>query len=562
MSCNFLLLAALFALASCSSEEKKANSGEKKTDSVPVLVTIDGTEITALDLNRYEKSLPDYLRSQNEGVDSHRAHLQSLIDKELVLREAHKRGIDRRPDLEQRLSIMVNRRIVDELAREFIGSRLVVTEEEMRNFYEEESLGWEVWPAHILSASEEDAREAIRLLESGVGFSKLASERSLADDAEQGGNLGAFFDGSGAVAALREGAFHLEEGQVSAPIRTIDGYEVIKVLKKRRVSFEQLSGLIAERLGRHRAEERRRAIIDSLGQARGLRYYSDRIHAVLDGLNNRGLDSLQAEDLLVEFAGGAITVGDAVVGLRDLEKGHVPPDSATALWVLEQRILPDSLLVLEARAQKRHLRDNIVAWREKNRLGLMAAQLRIDEVAGRVEVTEDEVRSYYEKYLDTYKNLPGIIKMTEVLCDTRAEAEAILARAQAGERLEELAVRHSVRSSMKPVGGHAFADSGRVTVASLIQSPYRTVFGDSNSQDVGVLQDPLEIQDKFSVFRLNQPFEKEPISFRQVRRPIRVDITKSREAVLFDAFLDSLHQAYAEQVEVDEVALSRYAATR
>ena len=554
MSWRYFLVA-LLVLAGCGPESKT-------TDSVAVLATVAEKAITVLDLDRYERELPDYLRSKKEGVAAHRAHLQSLVDKELVLREARKRGLDQLPNLKHKLSKMVNKRLAEELSREIVDAQLTITEEELRAFYEEQSLGWEIWPAHILSASEEDAREIIRLLDAGASFSELARERSLSDDADKGGNLGAFFDQSSAVSSLRDGTFHLEEGQISEPIHTIDGYEVVKVLKKQRIPFEQLRADIAKQLSQRKWRSRREAVIDSLKKAHELRYHRDRLHAVLDGLHRRGLDQTQAQAPLIEYRGGAIKVGDFVQGLLDVEKGALPPDSAAVCHVLELWILPDSLLALEARAQGLHQRADLVEWKEKKLQRLLASQLRLDEVAGKVEVTDAEVRAYYEKYLDTYKSLPGVIEMTEVLVNTRAEAEAILARARAGERLEELAIRHSVRPGMKPVGGHTFADSGRVTIASLYQSPYRTFFGDSNSKDVSVLQGPLEVQEKYSVFRLNQPFEMVPLPFKQVQRPIRVDIRKRREGGLFNAFLDSLRRAEADQVQISEEVLSRYAAGR
>ena len=129
-----------------------------------------------------------------------------------------------------------------------------------------------------------------------------------------------------------------------------------------------------------------------------------------------------------------------------------------------------------------------------------------------------------------------------------------------GMPLEGLAARYSLRPRMKPVGGHAFADSGRVTIESLYQSPYRDFFGDSNVEDVGVLQGPLEVQDHYSIFRLDQPFEKAAVSFKQVRRPIRVDIRERKEGVLFAAFLDSLRRARADQIYIDEGVLDRHAA--
>ena len=554
MSWRYFLVA-LLVLAGCSPESKTA-------DSAAVLATVAGEAITVLALDHYEQELPDYLRSKKEGVAAHRAHLQSLVDKELVLSEARKRRLDQLPDLKHKLSKMVNKRLAEELSREIIDAQLTITEEELRAAYEEQSLGWEIWPAHILSASEEDAREIIRLLDAGASFSELARERSLADDAEKGGNLGAFFDQSGAVSSLRDGTFHLAEGQVSEPIPTIDGYEVLKVLKKQRIPFEQLRADIAKQLSRRKWRSRREVVIDSLKKAYDLRYHRDRIHAVLDGLHRRGLDQAQAQAPLIEYTGSAIKVGDFVQGLLDAEKGALPPDSAAVFHVLELWILPDSLLALEARAQGLHQRADLVEWKENKHQKLLASQLRLDEVEGRVEVTDAEVRAYYEKYLDTYKSLPGVIEMTEVLVNTRAEAEDILGTPRAGERLEELAIRHSVRPGMKPVGGHTFADSGRVTIESLYQSPYRTFFGDSNSKDVGVLQGPLEVQEKYSVFRLDQPFEKVPLPFKQVQRPIRVDIRKGREGVLFNAFLDSLRRAEADQVQVNEEVLSRYAAGR
>ena len=316
---------------------------------------------------------------------------------------------------------------------------------------------------------------------------------------------------------------------------------------------------IAEQVGQRKWAQRRQVVIDSLKEVRDLRYHRDRIHAVLAALQGRALD--QPYVPLIEYEGGGIGVGDAVWGLRSLKKGALPPDSSAAVLAIERWILPDSLLALEARMQERHQWPAMVAWAESQKQSLLVSQLRLDAVAGKVSVTEAEVQDYYEQNLENYRSLPGVIEMTEVLVNTHAEAEEILARARAGERLAELAQHHSVRPSMKPVGGHTFADSGRVTIESLYQSPYRTFFGDSNSKDVGVLQGPMEVQEKYSVFLLDQPYEMALLPFKQVQRPIRVNIRKRREGVLFDAFLDSLRQAYAGEVHISQDALSRYTTT-
>jgi len=544
----------LLALAGCGTQDTTPDSADD-------LATVAGQAITAEDLDRYEQALPDHLRSDKEGVHAHRDHLQSLVDTRLLLLEARQRGLDQLPALRQALSALVNKRIAEVLRQEIVNAQITVAEEDLLAAFEGHLLGWEIWPAHILSATEEDAREIIRLLETGTSFSELAKERSLADDADAGGDLRGFFGPGDAVTTLREGVFRLEEGQVSEPIATKDGFEVVKVLKKRRVSYEALRAEIAQQVIRRKEVARYDAVVDSLRQARNLLVHGDRIWTVLEGLQGNELPPTSAQAALIEYEGGELNVGDAVQRLPRLLKGSVLPDSTALRRTLTLRIIPDSLLTIEARDRGFHQREDVVAWLEKERQSLLASQLFRDELAGKVVVTDEEVRAVYDEHIESYTSLPGVIHITEVLCDTRAEAEHVLARAQDGERLAVLASSHSVRSGMKPVRGHAFADSGRVIIQSLFNSPYRTALGDSNTADVGVVQGPLEVQERYSVFRLDQPIELLPVEFRQVRKPIRARIRKNREGVLFDVFLDSLRGVYADQVQVHEEGLSRYATT-
>lgn len=543
----------LLALAGCGAPDTTP-------DSADALATVAGQAITAEDLDRYEQGLPDHLRSEKEGAHAHRDYLQSLVDTRLVLLEARQRGLDQLPALRQALSALVNKRIAEELQQELVNEQITVKEEDLLTAFEEHLLGWKIWPAHILSATEEDAREIIRLLETGASFAELAKERSLADDADLGGDLRGFFGQGDAVTTLREGVFRLEEGQVSEPIPTVDGFEIVKVLKKQRTSFAELRSEVAQQVIRRKEVARFHAVVDSLRQARNLLVHGDRISSVLEGLQGRELSPTSARAALMEYEGGGLDVGDAVQGLRGLLKGAAMPDSTALRRTLKLRVIPDSLLAVEARDRGFHQREHVVAWTEKERQSLLASHLYQDELAGKVVVTAEETRAAYDEHIESYTSLPGVIHITEVLCDTRAEAEDVLARAQAGERVGVLASRHSVRPGMKPVRGHAFSDSGRVIIESLFNSPYRSALGDSNTADVGVVQGPLEVQEKYSVFRLDQPIELLPVEFRQVRKPIRARIRKNREGVLFDVFLDSLRGAYADQVQIHEEGLSRYAA--
>ncbi len=526
------------------------------------IVQVGDVGITADDVSAFIASLPQHLLAEREDLSAIRGYVQDLVDREIMLAEAEKRGIDTLPGLVQVLDAETNKRLVQKVSIELVDRQLRVEESELKEAYEEFDLGWEVWPAHILSESEEDARVVIEELKKGTPFSEVAKKYSRADDAIKGGNLGAFFGQGDVVPALREATFFLEEGAFSEPIRTKDGWEVVKIIEKRRKGYDALRDDIAKRMAKVKWAERREAVVDSLGAVRGVSMERQRVRDVLAGLFRQGLEPEEAKKEFITYQGGRILVGDAVRGIRDLKKGALPPDSAAVFAEIERWILPDSLMVLEARDQGRFNDADILTFRDQRRTALMVNQVRLEQVDGKVEIPDERVSAYYEQYYDTYKKLPGVIHLTEVLVDTEAEAADILEQARQGVSLEALAVRHSVRPGMETLGGHAFADSGRVEIASLFQSPYRTFLGDSNDKDVGVINGPLEVQDRYSVFRLNQPIEKEAIPFKQVQRPIRVKLREQEEAKIFSAFLDSLRLAYANNIVWNEAALARYAEKR
>ncbi len=522
------------------------------------IVKVGDVSITVDQISSYVSNLPQHLREDNEDLEAYRSYTQGLVDREIMLLEAEKKNIDKLPELKYVLDRETNKRLANKISGILVDSKLYVKESELLEAYEEFDLGWEVWPAHILSETEEDARKVIDELHKGTSFSEVAKQYSRADDAIKGGNLGSFFGQGDVVPALREATFFLDEGEFSEPIRTKDGWEIVKVLKKRRKDYVTLRGYITERMLKKKWAERRKVVVDSLSDKRSLSVKRNKVHNVLNGIFRRGLTLENANDEFVIYQGGRILVGDAVRGIRDLKKGALPPDSTAVFGEIERWILPDSLFVLEARDQGLDNDPDIVAFRAQRQVALVINQLRIEQISGKVTIPDERVAAYYEEYFDTYKKLPGVIKMTEVLVESKEEAKKILQLARQGESMEKLAIRHSVRPDMEKLGGHTFTDSGRVEIASLFQSPYRTFFGDSNDEDVGIVQGPLEVQDRFSVFRLDKPFEKEAIPFKQVRRPIRVKLREQEETKIFNTFLDDLRLKYQSQVEWNEDALIRH----
>jgi peptidyl-prolyl cis-trans isomerase C len=84
--------------------------------------------------------------------------------------------------------------------------------------------------AHILVKTEQEAKGVLEQLNNGANFSKLAAEKSSCSSKKRGGDLGIFSRGQ-MVREFEVGAFALNKGQISQPIKTKFGWHVIKRLE-------------------------------------------------------------------------------------------------------------------------------------------------------------------------------------------------------------------------------------------------------------------------------------------------------------------------------------------
>jgi peptidyl-prolyl cis-trans isomerase C len=257
-----LVISVLFVFASC------AKQGEQKG---PYLAKVGKAKITDADLEREMKNLPPFAQKIFEGSEGKEKFLNELVKRELLYQEAIKQGIDKNKEYIQEVEDFKKITLIGKLLEKEIEDRAKVTDEDVKRYYDEHKEDFSPFSQIRLSLirvkTEDEAKNILDKLQKGEDFAKLAKESSIdANSAKAGGDLG-FLTRDQISQEHQMAIVRLKKGELSAPIKTQHGYDIIKVTDKKAtqvVEFEKVKDLISQHLSGEKQKEAFDSYIESL----------------------------------------------------------------------------------------------------------------------------------------------------------------------------------------------------------------------------------------------------------------------------------------------------------
>ncbi|MCF6464550.1 SurA N-terminal domain-containing protein [Clostridium sp. Cult2] len=169
--------------------------------------------------------------------------LKSRFISELGGEKQYKEYLDNNGITEEVFKRDLKRGLIFEKHMEDFFSKVDLSEEEIKEYYEKNKASFEkVRASHILVKSEEDGYRVLEKLKDGEDFHSLvATESADGDSAVQGGDLGYFTRGLllEEYRELEDVAFNLKIGEISGLVKTELGYHII-LLEDRKDSYEEL----------------------------------------------------------------------------------------------------------------------------------------------------------------------------------------------------------------------------------------------------------------------------------------------------------------------------------
>lgn len=412
------------------------------------LAAIGGCSVTQ------EPNLPDITLAQVNGdpitvealedafTSSHQGHsaflagpgvirelLEKTIDKQLLVQEARRIGLDRDPEVEQPTARLRTARATATFFHEKIEGQNAVTDEAVAEAHKR--IGDRFQARQILVESREAAEKLLERIRAGADFAQLATEFSQADTAARGGYMGIIPWGK--LAPDFEGVlWSLQQGEVSEPFETKDGWNLLLVTERKSAEPPDLAktGPAIRTILQKREANRKADVLFRDLQERWKPSVKEA--ALRELINARDKDSFPSEAVLVEVGEDKITAGQ-IFHQIDFDKIHKlsEPIALRALKNLLEEQTLKLLITKEALAEGYGDRPEVVKEVEAL-INKLAVDRLLDRVVfAKLDATDDEARAYWAEHKEKFTE-PEAVKLSVLLAESESEAEQALRDLQSG----------------------------------------------------------------------------------------------------------------------------------
>ncbi|MCX4146126.1 peptidylprolyl isomerase [Paraburkholderia madseniana] len=179
---------------------------------------------------------------------------EELVNREILMQEALRRGLPNRPDIKAQISVAQQTVVLRALIEDFVKNN-TPTDAEVTARYNaliKDAGGKEYHLHHILVDNEQQAKDLIAKIKAGANFEDLAKQFSKdPGSGKNGGDLD-WSDPKAYVPEFADAATHLQKGQMTdTPVHTQFGWHIIRVDDVRNIApppLEQVRPQIVQQI--------------------------------------------------------------------------------------------------------------------------------------------------------------------------------------------------------------------------------------------------------------------------------------------------------------------------
>jgi parvulin-like peptidyl-prolyl isomerase len=474
-----------------------------------------------------------------DTYESRRQVLNNYVDEELLIVEAQRRGFtDDDEGRHERRRIEIQE-LLNAFNRRFVASQVTLSDEELKELFVR--LNTRIKARHLYAPTKKRADSLYAALQNGASFEELA--KSIFKDSklrETGGLLG-YFTVDDMEPTFEEAAYNLDIGEISEPVRTSDGWSIIRVDNRitKPVLTEYEYATKRDKLEaywrRRKMKKATQTYVDSLSKALDISFNEAVVKKLyLEFKERRKNDTIEEQRLPLsdsEELKNEILVRSKV-GIWNVstfqEKARFT-STKQHKWIRSEEdfkefisgLVVRDFILSKARGAKLHKQSE---YQEKvsEHFDTYLLKRIEDTFRNEMEVSEDSLFAYYNNDPKRFA-VPPRINLREIVLRDKEKAEVVANNLKHGASFSELAEKYSVRRWSAEQGG----ELGFLTPQDLGKWA-QTAF----SLQVGELAGPIQMDSMYVYLKC---IGKKPSRIRSFEEA-RADVEETVRYIKWDDF--------------------------
>lgn len=459
-----------------------------------------------------------------------KAIFNSEFDKFLLIDEAQQRGYGEKPENHKLKERMQRSALIEKYLDENVLDTVQVTESDLADLMLR--FNTTIRASHLFARTEPEIRQVEERLASGESFDSIARDIFETDYLrENGGDVG-YFRVDEMDLAFEDAAFGLAEGEVSEPVKTEQGYSIIKVTDKwvrpviTKNQFNNKRAQLASFEQKREVKRVQNNLVQDLDESIELEIEEERLKKILTTLStveSPAQLALPENEIVANLEGETIYFKDLADNFYVMEDSEFNDESAMArfrgLLIQEYLLRKASSTELSAK-EKEELR---YQWGIQ-----LARQLELD-LMSQVNVKSEDVRAYFiENRSDFVTDLK--VNLQRLVVFDKKLADELYTKAIEGANFTQLVMRNTKKGDDLLTQGM----TGLKSVRDFNISPQKL-----NKLRTGDVTEVMRMGDnEYHVYKCVEVVQPQPMSFdeasERIREILKRDEYKTMKAELLE----------------------------
>lgn len=479
-----------------------------------ILATIGDQNINLSDFDaRYANYL--FATGSKDNLAVRKAILDNMINETLLYYYDSNEKVYNNPKYLEELEQTKVRTILAYLKDREVYAKITVSDQEVREAFSR--VNEKLAARHLYAKTEEEANNLYELVKMGVNFNSLAKQVFTDSVLQNNGGYLGYFTWGDMDPAFEDAAYSLHVGEISKPVKTAQGYSIIKLEDKisnpllTESEFQNKKSHLEDVVRMRRKEPAEKEYIKSVFDDTKLTFNDNVLQSILKkfyqkndvetgNINNDSRECVKYKNKIYSQE----EIEQKLSELPSYHKNRI--NSLENLQAAIKGIFLNDILFNIAKS-KGYDTTQVVLDKIKKYNTNTFFEYKKNEIVSNAQLPDSIVFSYYKNNISTFSTEPEL-NLQEILVNNEELASSIVGLLNKGSDFGELAKKYSLRkwsADNKGIMGYAPASKF---------GGYRDLFW---SAKVGELIGPIKIEGIYGIFRLLGKEESKPLDFNNIK---------------------------------------------